>query len=124
MEVGMHGRLYLVHWNVIEAEQRSTLLEADGWNVSVEPEDGGRAYEFIKRENPDVVVIDLSRKPAHGRKVARSVRTIAGIDDIPIVFVDGSREERELTVAEISNAHFVTASDLLAYVTRFAKGIR
>src|SRR5574341_183297 len=122
MEVQMKGHLYLVHWNVIEAEQRSSLLEGEGWAVSVEPEDGGRAYEFIKREHPDVVMIDLSRKPAHGRKVARSVRSIAGINDIPIVFVEGSREERELTQAEITDAHFVTASELLPYINRFAKG--
>ncbi len=118
----MKGHLYLVHWNAIEAEQRSSMLEADGWEVSVEPEDGGRAYEFIRREQPDVVVIDLSRKPTHGRKVARSVRTIGGLKDIPIVFVDGTKQDHELALAEVDNAHFISAGDLLAFASRFAKG--
>lgn len=56
----MKGHLYLVHWNAIEAEQRSSALRADGWDVSTEPEDPGRAYEFVKREQPDLLVIDLS----------------------------------------------------------------
>lgn len=102
----MKGRAFLVHWDVARAQERARQLEAGGWQVAVESEDGGRAYQRIKAEQPDVVVVDLSRKPSHGREVGRSLRQVKATRGLPIVFVGGEGEAQAGIEAAVLDARF------------------
>lgn len=116
----MAKRLFLVAMNEIEAEQLRGELESAGWIVDVEADDHGRAYEFVKREPPDVLVILLDHQPPAARKVARSIRMEDGFQSLPILFVGGDADERELARAEIDGAQYVAKGDLMTALTRLS----
>src|SRR5436190_17746 len=102
----MKGNLFLVLLNPIEAEQHSTRLQSLGWEVNVESEDQGNAYDFICHSRPDVLAINLDYQPAAARKVGRSIRAEKGFENLPIVLIGGNSTERELARAEIKGAVF------------------
>jgi hypothetical protein len=117
----MKGHLFLVVLNPIEAEQRLTRLQSLGWQVDMESDDHGRAYDFVIRNRPDVLAIYLDQQPSAARKVGRSVRAEKGFENLPIVFVGGDSTERELARAEIKGAVFTQDHDLPRILEQFAQ---
>lgn len=51
------------------------------------------AFRAIRESPPDVFVIDLARRPSHGREVAVYLRGQKATRHIPIVFLDGAPEK-------------------------------
>lgn len=108
----MNGHLFLVHWDAASAQQLVHELNVRGWQVDIESEDGGRAYQRIKAHPPDVVMIDLSRKPSHGLRTAAALRDHKATRGLPIVFVDGTAEAIEKARALVPNAVSTTSAEL------------
>lgn len=117
----MTRRLFLVAMNEIEAERMRGEIAAAGWEVEVEAEDHGRAYEFVKRERPDILVILLDHQPPAARKVARSIQMEEGFEQLPILFVGGDAAERELARAEIEGAQYVAKADLMTALAQLSR---
>src|SRR2546426_10922408 len=95
-------RVRLVHWNEVEAKQKSHQLSSAGYLVK---------YDKItpdllpERENPsDAIVIDLSRLPSQGRDMAMALRSYKSTRTIPLVFADGDHEKVERVKAQIPYA--------------------
>lgn len=118
--MGVKGKVFLVQWDAEGAMARACDLRDDGWWVEVEAEDGGQAFRMIRVQQPDVVVIDLAQKPSHGREVARALREMKSMVDLPIIFVDGDEKSVEKAQARISGAIFATSDDLSDALSRFA----
>jgi DNA-binding response OmpR family regulator len=115
----MSGKIFLVVLNPIEAEQIRARLDQQGWEVNMETEDHGRAYDFLLRERPDLLLIDLDHHPAAARKVARSIRAVKGFSSLPVVYIAGQPEERELARAEVDGAVFTTHNELPRVLQQF-----
>jgi len=121
------GRIFLVDWNIAEAEEYVAQLQLDGWEVEIESEDGCRAYRRIKSDLRDAVVIYLSRLPSHGRELGRGLREIKATRDLPIVFVGGTQEAVEKARNKVPDALFITRAELkdaLAKLAKIAEGKR
>lgn len=104
----MKGRLFLIHWNLQEADELTLALRSHGWQVEFEYDSGNRAVGSIMVRPPDKVVIYLTRKPAKGLKTARQLRSTLWGHDLPIIFV-GGRDQAE---ADFPEATFTTEEDL------------
>ena len=104
----------------MQVQQRAQELTAAGWQVDAESEDGGRAYQRIKAHPPDVVVIDLSLKPSHGRRIAAALREHKGPQDLPIVFVDGTARAIDTATAQVPDAVFTTRARLQSTLAALA----
>lgn len=115
------GKVFLVQWDPAAAEARACELRDEGWLVETEAEDGARAFRAIRVGQPDVVVIDLSAKPSHGREVARSLRQSRTLVDLPIVFVDGDQAAIDKARAKVSGAIFTTSAALATTLSGYAK---
>jgi DNA-binding response OmpR family regulator len=115
------GKLFLVALNPIEAERWRPILEQHGWQLDMETDDHGRAYDSLMHTRPNVLLIDLDHQPAAARKVARSIRMEDGYENLPIVFVNGEPEERELGRIEVKDAGFATDSDVASVLNRYAR---
>lgn len=81
--------VFLVVWHEATAGQVARSLRDAGWEVRTESEDGGRAYREIRKHRPVCLVVDLSRRPSHGREVVRSLRTTQSGRTLPVVFAGG-----------------------------------
>lgn len=114
----MKGKLFLVLWGE-DLECRACGLRDSGWFVDVESEDGGQAYRLIRAEAPAVVVIDMGRRPSHGRKVARALQETQATRDLPLVFVDASVLDAEKARNIAPGALFTTWQGLDDLLERF-----
>jgi CheY-like chemotaxis protein len=111
--------IFLVQWDKAGAAERTRALRREGWTVTAETEDGGRAYKKIREDPPDVVVIDLAKKPSHGRQVAQALRDVKASRGIPIVFVDASDEAQRAT--SVDDAVFTTSATLAQIIARVSR---
>jgi DNA-binding response OmpR family regulator len=108
----MERRIFLVHWNISEAQSMAATLNSYGWQVEIETEDGGRAFSAIKASQPQWVVISLARLPSHGRQTAIALQAVAATRHIPILFVDGEPAVIELALKKVPNALHTTSAEL------------
>ncbi|WP_455393074.1 hypothetical protein [[Eubacterium] cellulosolvens] len=108
----MKDKLFLIHWHREEAEALAENLKSLGCEIDLETEDGARASTKIKTEQPNAVIIYLTRLPSHGRETAHTLKSIKATREIPIIFVDGSVEVIEKTRKKIPGTIFTTSADL------------
>lgn len=117
----MKGKAFIIHWNVQEAEKYAQVLYEDGWSVDFEAVDGRRAFDLITKDQPDVIVIYLSRLHIQGRTVATELRSSSETDAIPIVFVDGKEKAVKKAMQEVPNAIATTQDEILGVLLRFRR---
>ncbi len=117
----MKGKVFLVHWNLSQAEGVARELRSDGWEVDIESKDGARAYQLIKANPPNVVVVYLTHLPSHGRETAHALRSTKATRNLPIVFVDGKDEAVARTREKVADALFTTALELKGVLASFAR---
>lgn len=109
-------RIRLFHWNEAEAAERAANLRKAGFDADfdhkVEP---GFARRLAARP-PDVLVIDLSRLPSHGREVGIYARRAKITRLTPIVFVGGEPEKVKKIRAFIPDAVYTDWSAIKSAV--------
>lgn len=86
-------RALLIHWNGAETAQRAGWLRAAGYEAACHSDQGSTVTRHLREHDPNVVVIDLSRLPSHGRAVATVLRQQKATRHLPLVFVGGHPEK-------------------------------
>jgi CheY-like chemotaxis protein len=105
MMVVMAGSVFVVAWDEDAAIDLAARLSEAGWMVALEHSDGGRAWKRIKDGRPDVVVVDMTRRPSHGRELLRAMGQRKYTQTIPVVRVGGEDGvEVDDVVAEVGKA--------------------
>ncbi len=117
----MKGKVFVVDWDIVAVEEHAKHLFDDGWDVQYESVDGRRAFDLIKADHPDVVVIYLSAMPAYGRALADDMRSFKETSKLPIVFVDGKEKAVKKAMAEVPDCICTTQEDVLGELLRFRK---
>ena len=104
------ARVFLLHWNRAEAEERAALLRRDGHRVSVHwsAEEGPDLATSL----PDIAVISLDRLPSHGRAVAEWLWEAKKRQHIPIVFAGGEPDKVAVTRNKFPRAVFCPTSEI------------
>ena len=82
-------RLCLVHWDIAEAEKKAPGLKDLGYEVECAAPRGYPGLRPLRDSPPDVVVIDLSRRPAYGRDIAQALRRYKDTRNVPLVLLGG-----------------------------------
>lgn len=72
-----------------------TMLERSGYNV-VMVEDGQSAIEAFKEFHPDVVFLDVIMPNVNGIEAAKSIKTLAGEELIPVIFLTSLADAESL----------------------------
>jgi CheY-like chemotaxis protein len=75
------------------------LLELRGHSV-IEAVDGVEAIEVIRRERPDVAVVDIGLPIVSGYDVARSVRQQSGGESVFMIALTGYGSQSDVRAAE------------------------
>jgi len=120
-------RAALVLWKDAETPERLAKLEAAGFDAHG-GEVGPSELRAWRADPPDVLVIDLSRLPSHGRDVALAWRASKRTRCVPIAFLDGAPAKVERAKEQLPDATYGTWRALrgtldraLAQGRRFAK---
>jgi CheY-like chemotaxis protein len=117
--------VFLVHWNADEARERLAMLRRVGWRASGGPV-GPAELKALRAEPPDVLAIDLSRLPSHGREVALAWRASKKTRHVPILFLGGEEAKVERARLALPDATYAEWSDVAralesAFATRGAE---
>ena len=96
-------------------------LEASGWSVRVEDEDGSRAAKSVLDKRPRVVVISLSRLPSHGRETAKHLRSKLDSLELPIVFIRGDAQKSAQVQSAVPETILVAEEDLVDTLETFRR---
>jgi two-component system CheB/CheR fusion protein len=92
-------RIVLVEDQDDAREMMRALLELRG-HVVIDVGDGRRAIETIRRERPDVAVVDIGLPELSGYDVARAVRNSAGCDQMLLIALTGYGSQSDVRAAE------------------------
>ncbi len=109
-------RVTLVHWKPVEARPLIEKLRGAGHELRHDGADGGVVYKAIRTWLPDVVVIDLSRLPSHGRGLATALRGSKLTRRIPIVFAGGTPDKIQAVRKELPDAIYATPETVVRAV--------
>jgi hypothetical protein len=86
-------RVRLFHGKSKEAGPLIAKLQAAGFEVALQAEGQSTSVRKIKESGAAAVVIDLSRRPSHGKYVGAWVRGSKSTRHLPLVFVGGEAEK-------------------------------
>jgi CheY-like chemotaxis protein len=117
----MRVRVRVIHWREEEAGPLVEACRAAGFQVDYDPVSVTAQFRFIKQTMPDVVAIDLSRMPSHGREVGRALRRMKYSRHIPIVYVGGEAEKVEAIRKLLPDVTFTVLKRVAAAIRTAAK---
>jgi signal transduction histidine kinase len=97
------------------------ILTAEGFEISF-ADDGIRAIEAAESEKPDLVLMDINVGGLDGYEVTTRMRTIAGMDNVPIIAVTAAtlRGDRERAIVAGCSGYIAKPID----VDRFPDQVR
>jgi CheY-like chemotaxis protein len=107
-------RVRIVHWKASEAGPLLDTCRGAGFQVDYAETDLPATARALREAPPDVLVIDLSRMPSHGRELAIWFRKTKRTRQIPIVFAGGAPEKVAALQQLLSDAVFSTLERLVA----------
>lgn len=105
-------RIRLIHWNADTEQERVGLLSEAGYRIEYDPITNA-VLKAIKAEPPDVVIIDLGRRPAQGRDMGVYFRKYKATHLMPIIFVDGLPDKVERVKQTLPDAVFTSWSGII-----------
>ncbi|MEX2229960.1 MAG: hypothetical protein WEB13_10030 [Dehalococcoidia bacterium] len=88
-------RVRLIRWHESDAEELIAAIRDGGHDTDAAVPVGPVDLRALRAAPPDVVVVDLARRPATGRDLAIAIRRQAATRHVPLVFVDGSDDAVE-----------------------------
>ena len=97
----------------------SREIQHMGWIVTFESDDGERVGKRIQEEQPDVVVIYLTRLPSHGRETGHALKAILSDMKIPLIYVDGNEDAVKRTRSAVPEAIYTTTEKLNRTLAEF-----
>ncbi|MBN2103860.1 response regulator [bacterium] len=85
------------------------FLEREGF-ATLEAENGLEGVETAKREQPDLIIMDVMMPQMDGLTAARLIKFYKPLSEVPIIFLTAKDAEKEIELAEATRAE--------AYVTK------
>ena len=113
------ARVFVLHWNQAEAEERAEPLRRAGHSVSIHW--SAASAPGLKGSLPDIAVISLDRLPSHGRAVAEWLWEAKKRRHIPIVFAGGVSTKVEATRQQFPLATYCPTESIAVVVAQRLK---
>jgi len=86
-----------------------TRLEASGYDVST-LDSGNQAVEFVRREKPDLILLDMMMPGKNGCDVCKELKADKTTSDIPVILFTAQYPEEEYIKA---NSEEIGADDYI-----------
>lgn len=99
----MSRRVLLIEDEPNIAEAIRYILTRDGWAVASHAE-GGDAVEVIRREAPDVVVLDIMLPGRSGLAILEDLRADPELADLPVLVLSARGQGDARAVVEVVGA--------------------
>lgn len=118
-------RVHLVHWDADDARERVVALAALGHDVVYLPGvTGTPLMRALRAGAPDCFVVNLSRRPSHGREVGVALASSPATRHRPLVFAGGDPEAVARMRALLPDAVYATWGRIGSALPRALKNVR
>jgi CheY-like chemotaxis protein len=114
----MAARVFLLHWDEPESDERARELAAAGYTVEHESRFDPSLLRSLAESPPDAIVVDLSRSPSLGRDVALALRTRAGTRRVPLVVAGGKGDAEKGLRAHLPDVFFTSWGSIASTLER------
>jgi CheY-like chemotaxis protein len=111
----------VIHWKEAEAGPLLATCRGAGFETEYLQGDGGAICRAIRAKPPDILAIDLSRLPSHGREIAVWLRNQKSTRYIPIVFIGGDAAKTASVRALLPDAVYCELPKVAAALKKAAK---
>merc|ERR1712000_343566 len=81
--------------NQIDRMVLSRIVRNQGYQV-FEAENGALAIEAFEQHQPDIILLDVMMPVMGGREAARQIKTLAGEDFVPVIFLTSLTDAQSL----------------------------
>jgi len=120
-------RVLLVEDEINILEAISFILSRDGWDVCGHG-NGATALDEIRRQAPDVLVLDVMLPGRSGLDILRDLRTQPETENLPVLMLTakGQTKDRDLALALGANAYLTkpfSNSEMIETLRRVARGV-
>lgn len=85
------------------------FLDREGF-TTIEAENGLEGVETAKKEQPDLIIMDVMMPQMDGLTAARLIKFYKPLSEVPIIFLTAKDADKEIELAEATRAE--------AYVTK------
>ena len=102
------SRIVVMHAKPGEADGPSERLRSAGHDVQVMWPDGMPGLAALRKDPPDVFVIDLARQPSQGQALGTALRQLKATRHVPLVFVDGDPKKTARVKTALPDATYAT----------------
>ena len=109
----MISKVAVLCWE--ESRPWVSALRQNGYSVPWVEEPKGDAYKQIPRLEPDLILIDLTRLPEQGKKMAIGLAKQETLTGVPIVVVS-EKDSAARGLKGVENLTVATPSDLITAV--------
>lgn len=101
----MGGRILLIEDEANISEAIGFILSREGWNVQGHG-NGATAMDALKRQHPDLVVLDVMLPGRSGLDILRDLRADPGLNKVPVLMLTakGQAKDRETAMSLGANA--------------------
>lgn len=99
----MTGKVLLIEDEPHIAEAIRYVLDRDGWRV-VTHGDGADAMQVLRRERPDVVILDLMLPGRSGHEILAEIRADPELRGLPVLILSAMGQAQERARAERAGA--------------------
>jgi len=106
-------KILLVEDDTFLVEMYTTKFELEGFEV-VSAEDGKRGLELAKKENPDVILLDILMPKMDGFEVLDELKADAATKDVPVILLTNLGQQDDIkkgfekgAVGYLVKAHFM-----------------
>jgi CheY-like chemotaxis protein len=90
-----HTKILIADDDACSREIVRVILERAGYEVLV-ASNGLEAIELYKREDPDLVILDVSMPGMNGFEVARNITQVLATNFVPIIFLTASSDDETM----------------------------
>jgi CheY-like chemotaxis protein len=106
MDISNRSFAVIIHYDPREAELLADRIRREGFEAEACPVAGAKASAWVRRRQPDIVVIDLMRMPSYGRALGCLLREQKSTRAIPLLFVEGDPEKTRRVRRVLPDAGF------------------
>lgn len=112
------ARLAVVHWSPEETAAHLSQLLRLGHGVTAVSPSGPEGLEALLDSPPDAFLVDLDRRPSHGRELAGWLRRRRGTRHVPLLLLGGEPAAVAKTRALLPDATYASWSEVGPAVER------
>lgn len=116
----MNSKIAVLCWE--ESRPWVSALRQNGYSVPWVEEPKGDAYKQIPKQEPDLILVDLTRLPEQGKAMAVSLSATDALNGIPIVVVSEKDSATRGLKGKVSNLVTTTPADFITAVKSALSG--